>query len=105
APCRPCGPSCLQHLRSQRDDAHEPLVAQLTADGTEDARATRVIVVLDDDGGVLVELDVRAVRAAALLGGAHDDGLDYLALLDVRAGHRVLHGGDHDVTHPRVATL
>src|SRR5699024_12765467 len=28
-----------------------------------------------------------------------------LALLDVRVARRVLHGDDHDVTHPRVATL
>ena len=51
-----------EHLRRQRDDLHEPLVAQLAADRAEDAGAARVAVGLEDDGGVLVEADVRAVR-------------------------------------------
>src|SRR5256885_16277736 len=38
-----------------------------------------VPAVLDQDGRVLVEADVRAVRTPALLDGAHDDGLDDVA--------------------------
>src|SRR5512133_2665036 len=93
----------LQHLRGEGDDAHEALLPQLTADGAEDARAARVPAVLDENGSVLVETDVRAVRPAALLGGAHDDGLDDLTLLDVAAGDGVLDGGDDDVTDTGVA--
>src|SRR3954470_8745403 len=85
-----------EHLRSERDDAHEPLVAELPADRAEDARATRVATVTNDDRGVLVEADVGTVRPAALLGGAHDDGLDDLTLLDVAAGDGVLRRGDDD---------
>src|SRR5690242_8593946 len=79
-----------EHLRCQRDDLHEPLVAQLAPDRAEDARATRLTVLPQDDRGVLVELDVGPVRPAALLGGAHDDSLDDVALLDVAARDRVL---------------
>src|SRR5258705_4612959 len=87
----------LQHLRGERDDLHEALLAQLAADRAEDARATRIVVGLDEDGGVLVELDVAAVGAAALLDGADDDGLHYLAALDAAAGDGVLDGRHDDV--------
>src|SRR5690606_39984879 len=83
---------------------HEPLVTQLAAHGAEDARATGLAVVLEDHGCVLVELDVRAIRAAALLAGAHDDRLDDVALLDVAAGDGVLDGGDDRVADAGIAT-
>src|SRR5262245_12267749 len=86
-----------EHLRRERDDLHEPLVTQLAADGAEDARAARLTVLPQDDRGVLVELDVRAVRTATLLGGADDDGLDHVALLHVAAGDGVLDRADDDV--------
>ena len=35
----------------------------------------------DQHGGVLVEADVAPVRALVLLGGAHHDGADHIALL------------------------
>src|SRR3954469_24917990 len=92
-----------EHLRSQRNDLHELLVAQLAADRPEDAGPTRVAVAPQDDGRVLVEADVRAVGAAALLDGADDDRLDDVALLDVAAGDRVLDGGDDDVADTGVA--
>src|SRR5205823_14966463 len=53
--------------------------------------------------GVLVELDVAAVRAALLLDGADDDGLDDLTLLHTGGGDGVLDGGDDDVADGRVA--
>src|SRR5687768_6556053 len=83
-----------EHLRSQRDDLHELLVAQLATDRTEDARPARLVVLLDQHGGVLVEADVRAIRATTLLRRADDDRLDDVTLLHARAGHRVLDGGD-----------
>src|SRR3954465_13552417 len=72
----------LEHLRREADDLHEVAVAQLAGDRAEDARAPRVVLRVDDDGGVLVEGDVRAVLAPELLLRTHDDGLDDLALLD-----------------------
>src|SRR6478609_5588935 len=92
-----------EHLRCERDDLHEPLVAQLAAHGAEDAGAAGLAVLPQDDRGVLVELDVRAVGTAALLGGAHDHGLDDVALLDAAAGDGVLDGADDDVTDSGVA--
>src|SRR3954465_4185994 len=72
----------LEHLRREADDLHEVAIAQLAGDGAEDARPARVVLRVDDHGGVLVEGDVRAVLASELLLRAHDDGLDDLALLD-----------------------
>src|SRR2546430_2141653 len=79
-----------EHLRCQRDDLHELLVTQLAADRAEDAGATRLVVRLDQHGGVLVEPDVAAVRATPFLGGTDDDRLDDVALLDGATGDRVL---------------
>src|SRR3954451_13036724 len=92
-----------EHLRSQRNDLHELLVAQLAPLRPEDAGAARVAVVAQDDGRVLVEADVRAVRATALLDGPDHDRLDDVALLDVAAGDRVLDSGDDDVADAGVA--
>src|SRR3954451_1648743 len=92
-----------EHLRCQRDDLHEPLVAQLAAHRAEDAGAARLAVLAQDHRGVLVELDVGPVRAAALLGGAHDDRLDDVALLDVAARNGVLDRGHDGVTDAGVA--
>src|SRR6478736_9269735 len=93
------------HLRCERDDLHELLVAKLTTDRSEDAGAAGLPVVLQDDGGVLVELDVRAVGTARLLLGADDDGLDHIALLDVSTRDRVLDGRDDGVAETGVAAV
>src|SRR5262249_6884042 len=85
-----------QHLRCERHDAHEALLTKLATHGPEDAGATRGLVVLDEHGGVLVEADVAAVRAALLLLRADDDALHDVALLHGRAGDRVLHGRHED---------
>src|SRR3954453_14935303 len=86
----------LEHLRREAHDLHEVAVAQLARDGPEDSGAARVVLRVDDDGGVLVEGDVRAVVAPELLLRAHDDRLDDLALLDrpLRVGLLARRGDD-----------
>src|SRR3954470_11637500 len=95
----------LEHLRREGDDLHEVAIAQLAGHRPEDARAARVVLRVDDHGGVLVEGDVRPVVAPELLLRAHDDGLDDLALLDraLRAG--LLDRRGDDVPDVRVAAL
>src|SRR5262249_3100693 len=44
-----------EHFRSQRNDLHEPALAQLARHRTEDARADRLALVVDQHGGVAVE--------------------------------------------------
>src|SRR5215203_6474852 len=92
-----------KHLRGERDDPHEAAVAQLARDRAEDARAARVVLGVDDHGGVLVEGDVGPVLAPELLLRAHDDGLDDLALLDGALRVRLLDRRGDDVPDARVA--
>src|ERR1700722_2518227 len=82
-----------EHLRGERNDAHEALVPQLATDGPEDAGAPRLLLVVDQHGGVLVEADVAAVGAALLFLRAYHHALDHVAFLDVGAGDGVLDGG------------
>src|SRR5919107_6227637 len=92
-----------EHLRGERDDLHEPAVAQLARHRPEDARPARVVLCVDDDRGVLVEGDVRAVLAPELLLRAHDDGLHDLALLDRPLRVGLLDRRGDDIPDARVA--
>src|SRR5438874_9053258 len=95
----------LEHLRGERDDLHEVLLAQLPRDWPEDAGAARVALVVDDHGRVLVERDRRAVDAAERLARSDDDGLHDLALLHSALRGRRLDGADDDVADARVAAV
>src|SRR5690606_35139306 len=95
----------LQDLRSQRDDLHVVLGAQLARNRAEDTGADRLVLLVDDDGGRLVETDDRAVLALDVLGGAHDDGANDVALLHAAARNRFLHRGDDGVADRGVAAL
>src|SRR5581483_2498153 len=94
-----------EDLGCERDDLHEVLVAELTRDRAEDARAARVPLRVDDHGGVLVERDLRAVVAAVRLLRAHDDRAHDVALLDRALRRRGLDGADDDVADARVAAV
>src|ERR1700727_3541233 len=93
----------LQHLRGQGDDLHETLLPQFAADRPEDTGSARVVVGLDDDGGVLVELDVAAVGSTALLDRPHHHGLDHVTTFDVAAGYGVFDGHDDDIADTGVS--
>src|SRR6185436_3913081 len=73
------------------------LVPQFASHRAEDAGATRVEVLADDDRGIFVELQVRAVGPAHAVARADDHGLHDLALLDRHVGRRFLHRRDDDV--------
>src|SRR5438105_4961584 len=81
-------PTGSDDLGGQADDLQEAAVAQLAGHGAEDARAARVLLVVDQHQGVAVEADVAAVVAARRLLEADDDALDDVARLDVAAGDR-----------------
>src|SRR5256714_10461890 len=71
----------LEDLRRERDDLHEVALAQLARDRPEDAGAARVVGSREQDGGVLVETDQRAVRPLVLLLDADHYGFHHLTLL------------------------
>src|SRR5699024_7024347 len=66
---------------------------------SEDTGAAWLVVVLDDDGSVLIEGDVRTVCTTGLLLGANDNSLDDFARLYVAAWGCFLDSGDDDVTN------
>src|SRR5574340_888584 len=94
-----------EHLGSQADDLHEVLLAELARDGPEDARPARVRLLVDEDGGVLVEADERAVVPAEGLLRTDDHRTHDLALLHRALRRGGLHGSNDHVAHPRVAPV
>ena len=60
---------------------------------------------IDEDGGVLVEPDERAVVPAVGLLRPNDDRADDFALLDRALRRGRLHGSNDHVAHPRVAPV
>src|SRR6266567_1437434 len=74
-----------QHFGRKRDDLHEFAGAQLARYRSEDARADRLALLVDEDRGVAVETDGAAVRATNFLRRPHDYRLMHIALLDAAA--------------------
>src|ERR1700737_1145714 len=88
--------SASDHFRCERDDLHELPLAQLAGHRSEDARAHRLVLLVDQYRGVVVELDVRPVAAAILLDCADDDRLHHRPLLHAAVRGGFLHrSGDH----------
>src|SRR5690606_6592552 len=90
---------------SQRNDLHEVLGPQLTDNRAEDTGTDRLVVVVEDDGGVAVEANGGAIVAAHFLGGTHDDGLADVALFHAAARDGFLDRHDDDIADGRVFTL
>src|SRR5690606_35948753 len=94
-----------EHFGCERDDLHELLGAQLAGHRPEDARADRLMLVVQQHRGVAVEADQRTVCTAHALAGTHHHGVVDLALLDLAARDRVLDRHLDDVADVRVAAL
>lgn len=66
---------------------------ELGADHAVDAGADGVARLVDEDAGVVVELDDGAVGPLDLLPGPHDDGVPDVAALDLVGRRRGAHAG------------
>lgn len=66
---------------------------ELGADDAVDTGADGVARLVDEDAGVVVELDDRAVGPLDLLPGPHDDGVADVAALDLVGRRRGAHAG------------
>src|SRR5699024_8894711 len=95
----------LDGFGRQRQDLHELLVTKLSGHRPKDTGASGVLVLLDEDGGVLVEANIGTVVAADALLAADDNGLDHIALLHIAVGGSLAHGGDDHVTNVAVLAL
>ena len=87
----------LDHFRGHRKNLHVVLLAELTGDRSENTRTDRVELTVDENAGVLVEVNRGAVLAADRLTRADDDGRRDGALLDGARGRRFLDGNADDV--------
>src|SRR5205814_2099992 len=54
----------LQDLRCERNDLHEVALAKLARDGAKDAGSPGLVLWVEENGGVVVEPDERAIGAA-----------------------------------------
>src|SRR5512145_2123973 len=95
----------LQDFRSQGDDLHELLRAELARHGPEDAGADRLALRVVENRRVLVEPQLAPVGSADLLGRPDHHGLVDVPLLDLAVGNRLLDADDDDVADARVSPL
>src|SRR6266568_498938 len=93
----------LNHLRGKRDDLHEVALAQFAGNRAKDPSPTRILLVAENDGGVIVEPDIGSIRPPILFRRANDDRAHHLTLFDRRIRLRDLHRGNDRVANPRVA--
>src|SRR5262245_56031681 len=80
----------LQHFRSERDDFHELFPTKFPRDRTEDASSHRFTVLINQDAGIAIELDIGPVIPAHFLGRSHNDRAADVALLDGGLRNRFL---------------
>src|SRR5690606_3765105 len=71
----------------------------------EDACSARVLqVIVQNNGSVVIEANVRTITTAVFLGHTHDHSPDDIALLDAALRRRRLHGRNHNVADRAIAT-
>src|SRR5271156_6058662 len=94
----------LPHFRRERDDLGEFLLAQLAGYRPENARANRLIRIVNQNCRVIVEPDVRSVLAALFFAGAYHHRFHNRALLHLRIGRRFFYRGGNNVAQSRGQT-
>ena len=73
------------------------MLAQLTGDRPKDTGALGLLVVVDDNGSVVIKTDVGIVRTTVALVRADDNGLHDVALLHNAAGRCALDRSHDDI--------
>jgi hypothetical protein len=95
----------LNNFGSQGQDLHVILVAELTGDGSKDTSAAGVLVLTDEDCGILVKADIGTVGATNTLVGTDDNCLNDFALLNGAAGGCLADRGNDNVADVAVLAL
>jgi hypothetical protein len=88
----------LENLWSEGYDLHELFFTKFTSDGSEDAGAARVVILIDDNDGVGIETEHRTIRTANGIRSAHHDGFDHATLFDGGSRDRITDVSGDDVT-------
>jgi hypothetical protein len=87
------------YFRGQRDNSHKAFVPQFPGYWPEDSSASGQPVILNNNGGVVVELDVSAIGTQQRLSLADDHRFDYLPLPDGRVGDGFPDIADDNISH------
>ena len=87
----------LQYFGRQGEDRQIILLTELSGHRPKDTGALGGLVFLDDDGCVLIELDVRAVCAVNTVHASDYDSLNDVTLLDHTAGCSLLNSANYDI--------
>ena len=74
------------------------------ATGPEDARSAWLTLLVQENGSVLIEPDVRTVWAAILLAGTYNNGAGNFSFLDVATRDGRLDRDDDLITHTGIST-
>src|SRR5262245_62136406 len=90
-------------FRSQVGNLHEALFTQFASNGAENARATRLFLVVDQDHGIAVEANVAAILPSGGPANTHDHAFDHITRLHFTAGNGLLHTGHDDIAQSGVA--
>ena len=93
----------LQHFRSQGHDLHKALGTQFACDRAKDARAERLELVVEKNGGIAIKANQRAIRTTNTLGGTNHHGIVNITLLDATTRRSILDADLDDVTNASIA--
>jgi hypothetical protein len=88
-----------QYLRGQRHNLHETLLPQFAGHRTKDPRPLGISALIQDDSGVVVKFDVRAIPAMNLFGCTHNHCPHNVPLLDRTTGRRAFDRGHNLVAY------
>ena len=88
-------PRPLDHFRRERYDLHELPCPQFTRDQSENARADRLVVAIDQDSGIPVEPNAGSVLTADLFGRTDNHRAMDITLFHTAPRDRFL-DADHD---------
>src|SRR5690625_618525 len=95
----------LQNFRCQCHNFHELVGAQLAGHRSENSRANRLKLAVEQYGSVVVKPDQRSVTAAHTLGSPHHNGVVNLAPLYPPARDGIAHCHLDDIADVGITAL
>ena len=85
------------NFRRERNDFHELFFPQFAGDGPEYSGAARLTLIVQQDGGVVIEAYIGTIPAADFLLSSHHHRPGNFPLLDGTGGYGGFHRHDDDV--------
>src|SRR6185295_9363526 len=102
--CIPSSPPSLQHFRRKGNNLHKFLPSEFTSNRPKDTGPNGIPILIDQDTGIPIKLDVGTIFSSHLLGCSHDHGTAHIALLDRCRGNGFFDSHYHNVSERGIAT-